>query len=649
MIQLLLNNKSVDIPTGIQINYIIENPFFTNASDYTQEIELYPKTRRNASVFGSVFRHETNKKQIMMDCSLVVNNKVFLKGKATTTEFNDKSVKVQLLGNNSAVNFEAKFDDIFIDEMPLKRWPFATWADITVNDKVNGTIVNYESLAHKIMAEPEECDFVMLPAENEEGEEINPLCIYFPGAAMSNPVYGEVMPEHGYGYPYFGDPPRNYPELPVRKYHKYAIQPRLTAIVREVVKGIGYEVTEFDAENTDLKYLYYVNVKDTFSLNEMLPHWTLAEFLSQIQYYLGSLFIFDSINKTCKIKFRNNYKDKDICYLDKVSDEFTVDFNDETDNEKYAKKSNLLYETSEYEIKDLFDETANENARFMEFFNRDQMAGFLSLNKNFVGKLNGRNYVVRIKNDNEDEEDEDDPNLLYNTPIEVNYLGCDYNKNFENISLKIVPAVIKREPIIPWGYKSRYYAINYDLDRPEDYKNLCWAKAVGAESTLNRKFNIYNYIFKNEKEEENSLDLMRVACFRSWDQIKSMEQSIEYADANSQSYVETKARIKHPRPFVCYPFNDYPDLDDNYNYNPILSLRNIKGYNSVYSLGVDKSEDIDTKKAHQFYFYDDIGNIDIEKIFVIRGVKYKCYKIELVIDMNGIMKKKKGTFYRLKD
>lgn len=616
MTELIIDKKSVDLPADFNFNIVVENPYFTDASEYTEEIELNPHSKKNVKIFGSTFRLDYSKRKIVKDCELKVGNKTLIKGNMTTTEFTNNSVKIQLLGGNSSINFLMEWQKMYIDQMDLGTFDVSSWENILDpnNYKKDDGSIDWEGFAKYVMAEPEEREWIMLPSKKKDGTIVNGWDLFF----NDNIEYQGYWIKAGKGYP-IATAWRN------GEYDgNYAIQPRLTAIVERVINALGYRVTAFDAKLFEQRYIYYVNVKDTFALNEMLPHWTVSEFLEEIQNFFACVFVFDTKRMECRINSRGDYFESDIKELKLVEEVFNVDV--EEDN-KDISGTNLKYAKGEIDIKYLFDDYANEHSKVIHCENEGQIYSALFNNGyDVVAEYEGRYYVRHIIYNDED--------IPINEIVEVNHLGCKYNKDeSSNMELKIIPADTEK------GWL--YIIIGNSVYNP--YMEERQQMVIGEEPKSNSSFNIDKYI--NEKEEiiENDLDLLRVAVFTSWQDMDVKTNGYSYWDnytveGETKEYGGWSMHGEEKNELI------FENID---KIRTTLALRDIEGLNTVYSEGVGKAKFVDQSCPHNFTFYDDFQNEDINKTFLIRGHKYVCEKVTLDVDARGVQKRKKGVFYRI--
>lgn len=114
MIELYLNNQRVFTDTSETVKLTKENPYFTQSGSYTLDVSIPMDILENRQFFKNIQSLQVTKKTDKMDATLIVDNHLLLSGSAVVNSISDTTVKVQLLGGNSDVNFIANNGDIYI-------------------------------------------------------------------------------------------------------------------------------------------------------------------------------------------------------------------------------------------------------------------------------------------------------------------------------------------------------------------------------------------------------------------------------------------------------------------------------------------------------------------------------------------------------
>ena len=240
---------------------------------------------------------------------------------------------------------------------------------------------------------------------------------------------------------------------------------------------------------------------------------------------------------------------------------------------------------------------------------------------------------------------------------ECNHLGIKYDESIKNyLDLRIVPAKLERDG-------ASDVTLDYRGWPATNGGQMC-IYPVGKNPTKTNNFDIDKYVHEGTEIQTNDLDKMRCAFFTSWDEIPQVDVYVTTREGsddlpnNQQYYDELR-----PTKLWCgwtYHIDDITDYRQisphNFEYytdvmvfNPTMALREIEGYETVYSETIANAGKINTTQAHELNFCDEIETKDINKTWIIKGHKYACEKIEVHMNNKGIKKIKKGTFYRIEE
>ena len=122
-ISLQIDGKQAALKKGSSIEYVSENRAFTDADDYSMEIELpLADCPQNIAIFGLITRKDIDTEEIFFDAVLQDTN-FYKRGAVVITGITNEAVKVQFLEKRSYQNFFPHFDETYIDELDLGEWP----------------------------------------------------------------------------------------------------------------------------------------------------------------------------------------------------------------------------------------------------------------------------------------------------------------------------------------------------------------------------------------------------------------------------------------------------------------------------------------------------------------------------------------------
>ena len=108
-ISLTIDGKEAALKKGSSIEYVSENRIFTDADDYSMEIELpLAGCSQNLAVFGMLTRKDVDAETIYNDAVLQDTN-FYKRGAVVITAITQEHVKVQFLEKRSYQNFFPRF------------------------------------------------------------------------------------------------------------------------------------------------------------------------------------------------------------------------------------------------------------------------------------------------------------------------------------------------------------------------------------------------------------------------------------------------------------------------------------------------------------------------------------------------------------
>lgn len=643
MITLLIDGLPAALPSSFSFSLTVENPYFTNSGEYSGEVQLSAIAPENVKIFGQFSRFENSRRKQVRSFELIDNGTTIMTGKAVTIAFSSTQITIQLLGGNSEINYMSRYDNMYIDNMKNEMGKILeSWKYVSQYTGGNGKA----DYARSAMMDPSERDWVMLPALTETGEQINCRALDFTGTV------GKL----DFGYP--KDPTSSYG---TEEKSDYALQPRFCALIRKVIEAMGFTVRTFDAEQTHLKYLYYVNVYKTLYWTEIMPHWTCSKFIDEVQKLFGCVFVFDTVNKICDIKSRHRFFAEETHHLSVVDDVFEAE---ENEDEADIGNSVLQYNTDDYPPKHIFEAAAIERIKYIEESNRETAELILKTGaSNLVVSVDGHwlaRHVLRDADGNPTGEA---------TIEEVNDIGCTLSDDIDvdrSTELNIVPAKMSyvEMPILTWGDTP-----NTALLRVVNTKWKIPAP-IGAYPNKSEVFDIDAYVSTGESDiVENKLQQMRVAFFTSWDEMPNIMMYVYSCAKDEYKAVRYNATTRlfcgwtYAKDDMSKPAEDeeehfshlgwdnekcgWVDYTSVMTWDPTCALRNKSGERTIYSGGIQEAQIINTTLPHTFRVYDDVAFADVSKTFIIRGHKYACKQMEYKVSVNGIEKVKQGTFYQI--
>lgn len=620
MTELYIDNKKAAIATGTSIKVTMENPYFTKASEYTGEVELPIPNCYNSAIFGPSHRRDVLIKGASRPCRLIVNNRTLIEGTATVTEITESYVKVQLLGGNSYVNYQTRFESLYIDELELgsagegMKWTYTDAAGETEEREVETTTHLRFWLAEQnttneqlpVARKYPIMEWVMLPAlrENEDTETRKYV------NRTEKHSTGEIKFYHDQSI----EPSSNY-EYAIESYSDpgLAPQPYVVTIVERVVKKLGFTVRENGMADTFLKNTYIVNTTPTLSYAQMLPHWTVNEFLTEVENFFGVCFIFDTGSMSVRIVRRKEMYAAGATTIQLSDDTFTVSI-DEDDTTDIS-NANISYKMDD-DLKHRFNDDINEGATFREFSDLEAAkdwysAGTVQTGANqysgTVAVIGGRYYI-----------------LYKAATTEVNELAnLERGEDNEDIELKIRPAVMYN---VPMETKAKEYTTTTNDGWTKVTSSIGRPAPGSEELSHSAEFIDIGSIIDGDSSESNTSDTMPVALF----------------DGTAALYGGTEIWGGWTHGHDDVSGLNLEDRDTGLRLHEVEEMET--HYDAVYNGEVS----IDTTAPVEITYYDE-ELYDPTATFIDHGRKLACLKIEYEVTEAGIERAKTGTFYQIRE
>lgn len=637
MTELFIDGHRAVINNNVSIKLTKENVYFTKASSYTFDIELPMSCAENVVIFGHINRKDVEAKIITRKAKLYSDNILLLDGTAVVTQVTDLAVKVQLLAGNSEMNFYHNAEKQYVDELPMSDWfsltsgvpwlgdqvgssytfAYLNWMDYF---KIGGPLYPYAGWRNMLWGLNNA--WVAFPIYNETAEV---QCNDYVMRKRNTDFQVEFRMSHeGMANLANGDPQV-----------KFAIQPYLHFIVERVIRAMGYTIYSNSNElynNDFFNKIFVANANNRIELNKSLPHWTVNEFITQIENFCGVVFKVDEASKNVRIISRNDYMKQGTYYINDVVDEYTIDIDKEETTD--ISNGNIGYSDGDIDQYDMIEEDIISAATFdREYTTLESLSNFVinsglkKSDKKKIYECEGRHFIVVADG------------LLGSLSLkEVNIFRNriqNQEKKDVDIELKIVPCKIIETEISAVETKKNGSNIDVDtklwttscrcLSRP-DRNDFSWSKS-NAETD---EVDIADMI-ENETEKETANDMLYVAL----------------NDGKLQDIFAQTATTKYPVPYTKedIAINNFGILNNKYQNN--LGLHSMPLKKNIGSEVIDKQAKIDTTVKYCFQF---IANsvYDPSYRYVIQNKEYVCEKIEPTIKATGIDKLVTGYFYQLK-
>ena len=597
-----VDHKIAVLKKGSSFDYISENRLFTGSDDYSLNITFPLKDCiPNISIFGHINRKDVSLGKVVFDCEIC--DRSFIKsGSVVVTEISDTEVKCQFLEGRSEQNFNESLDNIYINELKLGYPSERTPDDITPWNAMDALEIQ---------------NYVALPWVNNNSDS---------GLGHNFVDYDSATKQYVWS----------------NKEQVLTWQPYLIYITEKIINALHYssDLSEWRYHDWH-RYILVCNTLpgawDIFEFARALPHWTVEEYLSKLERFLGGAFKIDHRKKMISFSYDETISSKaNIVCIDKVLDESNADVNTVDDDIDYFPNKNFKYKGDsslpwKYYSCDWYIKTRSENAKVYNSFS--------TLRTDWYNAAN--NWYPAIKKNDDDLLNK----LLYAKDIDRYFITIPLERltgkwvtGLWEVSSKMLAAL---KPVNVFGP-----VINNEKSKDsEEFEFM----PVG-ENYVDRKRGFCMFLEVGSFSEKDSITdkwpdsntdtgphAAILAGSEDGDDLPVYFDSI-YLGLWRRPFYEHYGELPSPSPDGMKIFVNSPD----YASLP-FSLRLMD--DGISHTALNK---IDPKTKYTFKFISD--NIpDARAIFLIRGKKYVCEKLTASFSESGLSQLIKGEFYRIEN
>ena len=598
MVQLFLDNKLAVLKAKTNFKFNIDSQMFSQQGGYSFEVTLpLLGCADNLLIFGSLNRCESNIDKVSGSFRLLADSLVY-EGDYKITSIDNKDVKIQLLADKTLMNNACKDEfgaDIFIDELDLGFF-YDEW-------NWNTKELDYD-WPNNFNYPPTEIDDYLdywrrgLPGmiywTKERGLEkgIPVNCVLFPITSL---VEDKSVNKTGEN-PWNG---------PMEFYGKeFAFQPTLVDVLFRVFRALGFEL--HDEMDWRFSHTYIANTRCKIHVADILPHWTVKEFLTEVSNFFNAIFVYDG--KVVTFKKKADFFNDSLQIIDDVVDEFTIDTDDDAED-NFSASGNVDFDWPVEDNLLRLPEEVWERAKVRHFEGPQQINSFVGSLTPEVKKLS--QYVLV------DDMYKDTFALLQNdasgdfVKSQVNYyppLLRDPATRDIQTALKIVPARL----VLSEGDKKLEMVVD-DVITSEDTYNVNDAIKPDAQA---------------ESKTTDKRDVMEVFFYDASTFVQTASSIFVTPLAVMICTDETSGLLRR------IPFT----TQNNFSYRGPYTLESL--------LASGSSMKIDTKKTFQFRFIKK-GPIDINRTFLIKGRRFVCKQLQYDCSADRVKDVILGYFFAL--
>ena len=598
---IFIDHKEAVLKKGASFDYISENRFFTGADSYTLSITFPLKEcPQNLDIFGHINRKDSNLDKLLLDCE-IHDRQFHAHGAVNIVEISESEVKTQFLMGKSVRNYVSDLDDIYINHC-----------------RIGNTYDQGHFEAHFYWGTPGQeryNGYVCLPWVNNTSGNIQNEIWFTPG-----------------GLWYF----KGEEDAPITC--QYYLVYVLEKILEEVKLECGYT---YDISKLKSSFYRYLVIFNTFpwawrinEWGEALPHWTVTEFLEQIELFTNGEFIIDSNSRNISFRFNAEVlENQEIVEITSIIDEHQVEISEKEDTKStYMEQAPLKYAECDHQVQKYYSCPWAINTLGRSYFStisalRSSVSSYLTR----VGAYGTHSYYNR---------------LLYAKDIDTYFvLRCyrmllDQNTQQYTHYLRLWPVNVFGPRVEGSGENARFTELSIVpvcIDHCSHTIGDCVFLECGSygdvedgDENQTRAVNVLNDGEPEKKEEY--FDKLYVGF---WNGIRDVQGSAD------------SAKPYYPIPWI----DNYWISQDNrlsllhHDEQEDASMR-LKGP-EVNHLAFTKHK-VDQSKKFTFKFLVADGNLpDIQSIFLIHGKKYLAEKMTATFTEDGMSQLIKMVAYRL--
>lgn len=597
MTELIIDGTQAVLPQDFSVSVKRENPLFTKNGEYTYDITLPLSNPINASLYEHLNRltsiTEVKSKRRAV---LIADNRVYCNGTEVITAWTDDTVSIQITSGNSELNYVIG-GSLMISFLDMKETVPAT-GDYSPNEK------RYP-----------DTEYNLAPVYSDtEGRVLNQWEFWFDKGPIPQWI----------------------------RDGSYIAQPYLCAYIREVLRAAGYTLTENSLEETVFKDLYICHTQHTSKWSEMLPGWSVLDFLEQIEITFHMIFVIDAHTRSVRLLFRNEFfSGVHTLHVQQVIDEYEAEVDEEPDVEdasicnvtynlgsdifwRYACLNDTLRQAARHDTIPEDYKTADVD-RISYWFREE---GHANTNTLYTDALTGRQflYLGTLFDD------------IAKWPV---YVMAD---QFAGLKRDGAPDEVTSE-IVPAGFvQTTAYKYYMSSSRDALFSYVVWIPSPGGaspseeeEGEMSLVDRIENGVSDTEKDtvSKNNLALA----------FYSGEIRIEYKGNGTQTSGD--ACVRYPLPYI-----------DEYAILPVIGPEQRRRYyltnETGASLRLQKLDELCYRGGYEIDYHRGItlesydANVyDPRMIFEISNRRYVCKEMEYTLDATGRKGPWKGTFYRI--
>lgn len=571
MTRLFIDGQEVVLSENFELELITENPYFTRNGEYTYDIDIDLRDAHNRSIYQNINRSDVTKGIKNRKATLMSGALEIISGMEVVLSIENYTAKIQIVAGNSQLNYEG--GDTNIRSMLLDG------ISMSSQEAVNTLFGNFPE--YKVVYPP----IVNYTESNGDMSILNNVQV---GEDISFTDVENISPQY---------------------YLLYVIENLITKL------GFTKGVNELE-DDPVWSRLFIVNPYKDSILQELLPDWTINEFIEQIELFLDCIISIDKVNGRFNIISLNKYfENQDIVYLDNVIDDSVEKTFDVDTNYAFAYK---------YVSYDLPSD---------KYYNYLKLKDGVRENCAIVSSPEWDDFQTQY------EQYYSGPYILHSDDYGLDYVVTDYSVSGETKKGLIIVDRFKDAGDLDSRDKSSFQIVPAEIEKISIYSVTGGRYLIGPavkKLKTDPGSNAINDLINSSEVKSDIPDKLYVGIYYGIQKALNRgpnEFPGEYWDkmpmgSNDRYFIQEPTTLGGNQAILTLP--DYTITLD--------------GDNGLFNRIYKNKREIDTSVEYTFQFLTNTV-YKLDRIFVIRNKRYYCKEIRYKITPKGMDKIAEGVFY----
>lgn len=571
MTRLFIDGQEVVLSENFELELITENPYFTRNGEYTYDIDIDLRDAHNRSIYQNINRSDVTKGIKNRKATLMSGALEIISGMEVVLSIENYTAKIQIVAGNSQLNYEG--GDTNIRSMLLDG------ISMSSQEAVNTLFGNFPE--YNVVYPP----IVNYTESNGDMSILNNVQV---GEDISFTDVENISPQY---------------------YLLYVIENLITKL------GFTKGVNELE-DDPVWSRLFIVNPYKDSILQELLPDWTINEFIEQIELFLDCIISIDKVNGKFNIISLNKYfENQDIVYLDNVIDDSVEKTFDVDTNYAFAYK---------YVSYDLPSD---------KYYNYLKLKDGVRENCSIVSSPEWDDFQTQY------EQYYSGPYILHSDDYGLDYVVTDYSVSGETKKGLIIVDRFKDAGDLDSRDKSSFQIVPAEIEKISIYSVTGGRYLIGPavkKLKTDPGSNAINDLINSSEVKSDIPDKLYVGIYYGIQ--KALNRGLnefpgEYWDkmpmgSNDRYFIQEPTTLGGNQAILTLP--DYTITLD--------------GDNGLFNRIYKNKREIDTSVEYTFQFLTNTV-YKLDRIFVIRNKRYYCKEIRYKITPKGMDKIAEGVFY----